>query len=205
MNTIISVIVCEDHASYREGIKNSLEYKSDIQVIAQAVDGVDLLNKLKYMTPDVILLDINMPRLNGIDTLTYIKKDPKLGKIKVIMLTMHKEDAFVSKLISIGANAYLNKEVDIETIYSTIKKCYNDEYYLDIKQQKLLMKTIQNIKLPDVQPKIKSEVVVEIPKKETKIDKYSGIIYGAIVAVIIFFVILVYQIYRSNILNNIQP
>lgn len=205
MSTIISVIVCEDHASYREGIKNSLEYKNDIQVIAQAVDGVDLLNKLKYMTPDVILLDINMPRLNGIDTLSYIKKDPKLNKIKVIMLTMHKEDAFVSKLISMGANAYLNKEVDIDTIYTTIKKCHNDEYFLDIEQQKLLLKTIQKIKLPDVQPKIKSEVTVDTPPKEKNVQKYSGVLYGVVVSVIIFFFLLIYQIYKSNILNNIQP
>lgn len=191
MSETISVIICEDHASFRQGIKNSLNYTPDVQVIGEAVDGVDLLNKLKFMRPDVILLDINMPRLNGVDTLKLIKENEVLKDIKVIMLTMHKEKYFMQKFISLGANAYLNKEVDIQTIYETIKKCHKDDYYFDKEQQKLVIETIQSMPIPDIEPKMKSDdnLVKKLNNKKEKTKfNYNSIIYGAFTGLIIYFI-----------------
>lgn len=207
MSSIISVIICEDHASFRQGIKNSLNLHTDVQVISEAVDGVDLLNKLKYMRPDVILLDINMPRLNGMDTLKAIKDDDNLKDIRVIMLTMHKEKFFMQKLISLGANAYLSKEVDINTIYETIKKCNKEEYCFNIDQQKLVIETIQKMPLPDIEPRMKSEKIYVKSKKTISLHKkfnYNGILLGALTGLILFFIYILYMFMKNQSIMNLN-
>lgn len=123
----IKIIIADDHLLYRTGIKITLSIKKDLEIIAEADDGMQLLNMLKTLKTDVILLDIQMPIINGIAALKEIKKS--WPEIKIIMLTMINDDTTMTKLMELGANGYLSKTTDIEVIYEAIKTCYEQEYY----------------------------------------------------------------------------
>jgi DNA-binding NarL/FixJ family response regulator len=125
----IKVIICDDHALFRSGVKVAMNHKKDIEIMAEAENGQQLLNMLKAFQPDVILLDITMPILNGIETLPELKKH--YPDLKVIMLTMHNDHSMIAKLMEIGANSYLTKDSDSETIYEAIRTCYENEYYFN--------------------------------------------------------------------------
>ena len=103
----IRVILADDHVMLREGIKQLLEFDQTIQVVAEANDGVECLEKINSVETDVLLLDINMPRKNGLDTLQEIKKNKK--KIKVLILTVHEEVEYLVKAIDLGVEGYILK------------------------------------------------------------------------------------------------
>jgi len=123
----ISVIIADDHVLYRAGVKTSLSAKKDIRVIAEADNGMHLLNIIRNIQPDVILLDIQMPIMDGIATLPEIKK--LCPQTKVIMLTFMEDNSMITKLMELGANSYLAKTSDSEVIYEAIKTCVAQEYF----------------------------------------------------------------------------
>ena len=137
----IKVIIADDHVLYRAGVKTALSAKSDVKVIAEADNGSHLLNMLKMIPVDVILLDIQMPIMDGIATLPEIKKIAP--NAKVIMLTMMEDHSMVTKLMELGANSYLPKTSDIEVIYEAIKTCYEQEYYFNSLTNKALLTNLK--------------------------------------------------------------
>ncbi len=118
----IKVIIADDHVLYRAGVRAACSAKKDIRFLSEAENGRHLLQLLKSMRPDVILLDIQMPVMDGIATLPEIKK--AYPGIKVIMLTMMDDQSMIRTLMALGANSYLTKMSDAEIIYQTIKTCY---------------------------------------------------------------------------------
>jgi DNA-binding NarL/FixJ family response regulator len=134
---IIRVAIADDHMLFRAGVKTALSMKKDIRMVAEADNGMQLLNLLKHITPDVILLDIQMPIMDGITTLPEIKK--LYPEIKVVMLTMHNDHSMISKLMELGANAYLTKNSDSEVIYEAVKTVYEQEYFFNQLTNKALI------------------------------------------------------------------
>jgi DNA-binding NarL/FixJ family response regulator len=124
----IRIIVTDDHRIFRQGVINGLAPKTDIQIIAEAEHGLDLLEKLEYLKPDTIILGINMPVMDGITALPILKQ--KYPGIKIIMLTMYDDPAMISKAITLGANAYLTKTTDCEDIYKAILACRKNWLYI---------------------------------------------------------------------------
>jgi DNA-binding NarL/FixJ family response regulator len=137
----IRVIIADDHVLYRAGVKTSLSSKQDIKVIAEADNGMHLLNLIKNIEVDVILLDIQMPIMDGIATLPEIKKIAP--NAKVIMLTMVDDNSMITKLMELGANSYLTKTSDIEIIYEAIKTCFEQEYYFNSMTNKALLSNLK--------------------------------------------------------------
>src|SRR6202162_1915084 len=133
----IKVIIADDHALFRAGVKTALAVKKDVELIAEADNGMQLLNLLKHMEPDVILLDIQMPIMDGITQLPEIRK--LYPQIKVIILSMHNDHSMISKLMEIGANSYLTKNTDSENIYNAIKTCYEQEFFFNELTNKALL------------------------------------------------------------------
>jgi DNA-binding NarL/FixJ family response regulator len=111
--------------------------KKDIQLVAEADNGMHLLNMLRHIEADVILLDIQMPIMDGIQTLPEIRK--MHPQAKVIILSMHNDHSMISKLMEIGANSYLTKNSDSETIYQAIKTCYEQEFFFNELTNKALL------------------------------------------------------------------
>jgi DNA-binding NarL/FixJ family response regulator len=125
----IRVIIADDHTLFREGVKIALAQNKDIKFVGEAENGAQLLHQLKHNRPDVILLDIQMPIMDGISALVSIRK--LYGDMKVIMLSMHEGHSMVSTLMETGANAYLTKTADSLTIYQAIKSCYEKGFYFN--------------------------------------------------------------------------
>jgi DNA-binding NarL/FixJ family response regulator len=137
MTDPIKVAIADDHALFRAGVKTALSVNKDIKMIAEAENGMQLLTILKHIQPDVILLDIQMPIMDGISTLPEIKK--LYPEIKVIMLTMHNDHSMISKLMELGANSYLTKNSDADLIHEAIKTVYEQEYFFNQLTNKALI------------------------------------------------------------------
>jgi len=151
---IINVIIADDHVLYRAGVKAALSAKKDIKVIAEADNGSHLLMLLKAIHPDVVLLDIQMPIMDGIATLAELKK--LYPDIKVIMLTMMDDHSMITRLMELGANSYLTKTSDSEIIYEAIKTCHEQEYYFNSLTNKALLTNLRQ-KNPVIPEKLSHE------------------------------------------------
>jgi DNA-binding NarL/FixJ family response regulator len=134
---IIKVAIADDHALFRAGVRTALGAKRDIEMIAEADNGMQLLNLLRHIEPHVILLDIQMPVMDGIVTLPEIRK--LYPQIKVIILSMHNDHSMISKLMEVGANSYLTKNSASETIYQAIRTVYEQEFCFNELTNKALL------------------------------------------------------------------
>lgn len=124
----IKVMLTDDHALMREGIKHLLEFDGSIEVIEEASDGIECLQKLEKIHPDILLLDINMPEMNGIEVLEELKKreDP----LKVLILTVHSEVEYLVKAVDIGANGYILKDSGSSELKQAIDVIMSGESYI---------------------------------------------------------------------------
>ena len=104
----ISVILADDHAIVRDGIKSLLESESDIQVIGEASNGLEAIDIVNQLHPDLLIVDIRMPKLNGIETAKKLKEAG--SSTKCLMLTMHDDEEYVFRSIDSGASGYLLKD-----------------------------------------------------------------------------------------------
>jgi len=124
----ISIMITDDHSMIREGLKSLLELDDDIRVIAEAVDGRDCLDKLDVYKPDVLLLDINMPNMNGLDVLKELKA--RKSKVKVLVLTVHNETEYLMKAVDIGINGYVLKDSESAELKKAIRAIMDGETYI---------------------------------------------------------------------------
>src|SRR5215203_3756976 len=136
-SNVIRVAIADDHALFRAGVKTSLSSRKDVQMVAEAENGMQLLNLLKHIAPDVILLDIQMPIMDGLTTLPEIKR--LYPEVKVIMLSMHNDHSVITRMMEVGANSYLTEDSDSETIYQAIKTCYSDDFFFNDLTNKALL------------------------------------------------------------------
>lgn len=124
----IKIMITDDHSMIREGLKNLLELDGDIEVIAEAVDGEDCLDKLLTVSPDVLLLDINMPKMNGLEVLKKLKE--RKSKVKVLVLTVHNETEYLMKAVEIGINGYVLKDSESAELKKAIYAINDGENYI---------------------------------------------------------------------------
>ncbi|MEO6933573.1 MAG: response regulator transcription factor [Chitinophagaceae bacterium] len=139
---LIKVAIADDHALFRAGVKTALSQKIDIELIAEADNGLELLKLLQDKEPDVVLLDIQMPVMDGVTALPEIRK--LYPSVKIIVLSMHNEHSMISRLMEIGANAYLTKNTDSDTIYEAIKTCVEQDFYFDELTNKALLSGLRS-------------------------------------------------------------
>lgn len=125
---MINVMLSDDHVLIREGIKQLLEFDGSMKVIAEASDGIECLEKLKNVKPDILLLDINMPNMNGIDVLKELKE--KNDPLKVLILTVHSEVEYLVKAVDIGANGYILKDSGSAELKQAINAVIDEGSYI---------------------------------------------------------------------------
>lgn len=124
----IKVLITDDHQLFREGLVNLLFSSTDIEVIAQAVDGEDAIKKVNHFKPDVLLIDIAMPVMNGIEATRELKK--MIPKLKIIALSMHSDKQYVKGILEAGADGYLLKNCTYRQLTDAIKSVYAGKKYL---------------------------------------------------------------------------
>ncbi|AZR74945.1 DNA-binding response regulator [Anoxybacter fermentans] len=121
----IKVLVADDHLLVREGICKLLELDEKITIVGEAVDGEDVVNKAKELKPDLILMDLNMPKLSGVQASKQIKS--LFPEIKIIILTIHDDEEYVYEVLKAGAEGYLQKDVSAEELRSALQMVFNGE------------------------------------------------------------------------------
>lgn len=147
----IKVVIVDDHALIREGIKKLLELEDTLEMVGLAGDGYEALRIISETQPDVVLLDINMPSMNGIDCLKHIKKE--FPDTKVIMLTIHEDAEYLIETINIGAEGYVLKDAEVSSLIKAINNVVNGEVY--------------------IHPTLSGILVREYKKKDRNSDEYS--------------------------------
>nr|WP_295684194.1 response regulator transcription factor [uncultured Lachnoclostridium sp.] len=126
---IIRIVIADDHKMVREGLKQLLELDGDIQVVGEASDGEQCLQKVVETNPDVLLLDINMPAMNGLQTLQELRRNN--NKQKVLMLTIHNEIEYLLRAVDIGVNGYILKDSESSVLKKAIYTIYQGETYIE--------------------------------------------------------------------------
>lgn len=124
----IKLLLVDDHSLVRQGIKQILELEEDLEVIGQASDGEEAIKKAQELKPDIILLDINMPKLNGINTLRKLKDIDTTTK--VIMLTFYEDREYIFETLNLGVNGYILKDAESESLIKAIRDVYNGSSYI---------------------------------------------------------------------------
>jgi DNA-binding NarL/FixJ family response regulator len=128
MNKPINIMIADDHLMVREGIKQLLELDGDIIVNAEAKDGKQCIDMLDEKKSDVLLLDINMPNMNGLQVLQYIREKKK--NIKVLILTIHNEVEYLVKAIEYGVDGYVLKDSESAVLKKAIYTIYRGETFI---------------------------------------------------------------------------
>lgn len=113
------ILIVDDHQLFREGVKRILDFEESFNVIAEGDDGIEVLDLYRDYQPDVVLMDINMPRMNGVDATEQLIKE--FPDAKVIMLSIHDDESYVTHALKTGALGYMLKEMDADAIVQAIK------------------------------------------------------------------------------------
>ena len=127
--TQIKIAIADDHKIFRDGIKMALSNKENLKILWEAEDGKDMMHKITIKMPDVLLMDIRMPEIDGINAIQILRKEYET--VKIIVLTMYDDHQMITKMMEMGANAYLTKTTDPEEIYEAILTCMNEDYYFN--------------------------------------------------------------------------
>ncbi len=152
----IKVAIVDDHALFREGIDLLLSRVDEIELIFEASSGEELIERLKTEIPDVLLLDLDMPGINGIDTYKIVHD--RYPELLVIVLTMHKEERMIAYLMELGVNGYLLKDTDRGELKKAIVSVYEEGmYYNDRMAQAVLGGLKRKTKTP---PKLGQEIIL---------------------------------------------
>jgi DNA-binding NarL/FixJ family response regulator len=122
------IILADDHILIREGLKRVIEEKSAFKVISEASDGLELINNIRKEVPDMVILDIAMPRLRGIEAAREIKG--RWPKIKILILTMHKDKEYLDQAFKVGVEGYLLKDAANKELFLAIEKIRSGKVYI---------------------------------------------------------------------------
>ncbi len=153
----ITIAIADDHSIVRAGVRQLIEQRPDMQVVAEAPDGHSLLRQIKQLHPDVVVLDISMPKLSGLEIIPLIKDACK--KTQVVMLSMFKKEAYAHQALSVGAMGYVLKTAPSEELIKAIEMVHQGRYYLS--------------------PEMNAEVIHsylnkdEAPMRQTALSKYD--------------------------------
>ena len=123
----IKLLVVDDHALIRDGLTRILAMHDDLDVVAEAPDGQEAYNMVKSVAPDIVLMDINMPNMNGIDATRRIKS--KFPHIGVIALTIHDDEEYIYELVKCGVSAYVLKDIEIDSLVNAIHAVFRGETF----------------------------------------------------------------------------
>jgi two-component system, NarL family, response regulator DegU len=154
------IIIIDDHQLFREGVKRILDFENSFEVVAEGDDGSEVMNLFELHQPDVIIMDINMPNINGIDaTQQLIAKHPQA---KVIILSIHDDENYVTHALKTGATGYLLKEMDADALITAVKVVAEGGSYLHPKVTHNLVKEFRRLSIQEGESSVQTISRVEI-------------------------------------------
>ncbi len=142
MTQRIKIAVVDDHYLFRQGLVGLLSEYDDLKIVFEASSGKELLNHLKKTQPHIILLDVQMPDIGGIEATTQIKK--LFPQVKIIMITMHKDDALIFELIKKGVSGFLPKDKSVDHLIEAIYSVHEKGFYYTEDATQAMLKGVKN-------------------------------------------------------------
>jgi two-component system response regulator NreC len=124
----VTILLADDHTIVRQGLKKVLEAEPGFRVVGEASDGREAISQVELLKPDIVIMDITMPMLNGIEATRQIKKNNP--KVKIIILSMHSHNRYISELFGLGASGYLLKDSSGTDIVNAINAAIKGDSYL---------------------------------------------------------------------------
>jgi DNA-binding NarL/FixJ family response regulator len=128
MNTKSKIVLAEDHTILREGLKSLLSSSQDFEVIGEAGDGREAIRCVEKLKPDLILIDLSMPRMNGMEAIREIRRLSK--EVKILVLTVHKSEEYILATFKAGADGYVLKDATHEELLMAIKSVLKGKNYI---------------------------------------------------------------------------
>ncbi len=155
MNTI-NLILADDHAVVRAGTRQLLERQPDLRVVGEAADGEEAVRLAKELKPHVVVMDVRMPKMSGVEATRRIKQE--MSDVAVLVLTAHDDDEYVFALLQAGANGYLLKTAEMEELVKAIRAVAAGQSALDpVVTGKVVAQFASGRSLPDVLANVKDE------------------------------------------------
>src|SRR4030042_675266 len=136
------IMIAEDHTIVRQGLARLLKDRQELEVVGQAVNGRDAVDRALELKPDVVIMDIAMPQMNGIEAAKRIRK--KLPKTKIVILSMYSHEHYIHELFEAGVSGYLLKDSSGSDIINAIHAAMKDETYLSPSISKVLVDTYRS-------------------------------------------------------------
>jgi DNA-binding NarL/FixJ family response regulator len=134
----IKVLIADDHPIVRQGLRQTIESDADLEVIAEAGDGLEALAKIRQYQPQVIILDIDIPKMDGFEVALAVQEE-KI-KTEIVFLTVHREESFMKKALSIGAKGFVLKDSAISDIVTAIKAAFQGQSFISPAMMSYLIK-----------------------------------------------------------------
>ena len=129
METKLRILIAEDHQTVREGIKLLINSQSDMEVVGEAGDGEEALKEASRLLPDLVLMDLSMPTVNGLSATKSLRS--QCPKVKIIALTRHSDDGYLRQILSAGANGYILKQSSPQDLVRAIRIVGEGNSYID--------------------------------------------------------------------------
>ena len=124
----IKLLLADDHAVLRAGLRALLNSQPDMEVIAEAADGEEAIRKSVELTPDIVIMDISMPILTGLEATKEIKK--RNPAVKVLVLTVHEDESYLHRMLRAGASGYIPKKAADTELLAAIRATYQEEHFI---------------------------------------------------------------------------
>ena len=173
MSNPIRVVLTDDHVFVRDGIKSLLESEANISVIGEATDGLEALKVIERLQPDMIILDIRMPNMTGIEVVEKLRSQN--NPVKIIMLSMHESEEYVLKSIRAGADGYLLKGSSKEEFLKAVHTVAEGGKYFSRDVSSILIGQLANAPLAaEAKPVIQEEMMITKREKEILALLLSG-------------------------------
>ncbi|OPX42017.1 transcriptional regulatory protein DegU [Ruminiclostridium hungatei] len=141
----IKVLIADDHAMVRQGLKTILELEDDICVVAEASNGNEAVEMAKALKPDVLLMDINMPVLSGLQAIKILKESSE--RYKIIVLTLHQDREYLFKTLQMGCEGYVLKDAESSVLIDAIRSVYGDQTFIQPNMTNELVREFQRVTL----------------------------------------------------------
>ena len=138
----IRILIADDHTLVRESLVGLLQAEGDVQVVAQAADGVETVEKALATRPDIVVADLSMPRLSGIEVVRRLKE--ALPNTRVLVLTMHQEDEYVLQAVRAGASGYLVKDSAAAELLAAVRNLHTGRGHFGPQAARILAEQVHN-------------------------------------------------------------
>jgi two-component system response regulator NreC len=194
----IRILLADDHTILRDGIRSLLEDESDMTVIGEAEDGHSAVKLVKKLDPDVVLMDIAMPLLNGLEATRQIKRDNP--QTKVLILTMHENEEYIRQVLAIGAMGYILKDAAARELLGAIRAVYRGEAVLSPAITRLVIEDY--LRWGDLQPESDSSGLS--PREREVLQLVAEGYTNKQIAEILSISIKTVQAHRSNLMSKLD-